>query len=165
MSNTLTRRYWGIDCPHVPHGLRTSGPNNPLTDFLSRATDNGGGYGFPWPGHLWHGALGSHHSIRSIHHLSSGHWTTFSDVVKYWGPTLPSCYSIDRVGRLACQTHQTVALSCFFMGITLTQSFLVVPTCLSPCSKRAIFCFTPDSPTIPSSFSSKPHSLTHRFPY
>lgn len=51
------------------------------------------------------------------------------------------------------------------MGITLTQSSLVIPTCLSPCSKRAIFCLTPDSPTIPSSFSSKPHSLTHRFPY
>lgn len=90
---------------------------------------------------------------------------TFSDVVKYWGPTPPSCYSIDRVGRLTCQTHQTVALSCFFMGITLTQSSLVISTCLSPCSKRAIFCLTPDSPTIPSSFSSKPHSLTHRFPY
>lgn len=66
---------------------------------------------------------------------------------------------------MACQTHQTVALSCFFMGITLTQSFLLVPTCLSPCSKRSVFCLTPDSPTIPSSFSSKPHSLTHRFPY
>lgn len=49
-------------------------------------------------------------------------------LMESWGPTSP-CFPIFRVGRQPYQPCQTPPFSCIFRGVSLTHSFLVVPTC------------------------------------
>lgn len=68
------------------------------------------------------------HSISCL--LDTG--ATFSVLTRFWGLTSPHS-SIVGIGGQPYQAHQASPLSYIFQDILLNLSFLVVPTCPSPC--------------------------------